>query len=170
MTNERVNKRCTRCGHIDRTSKLNRVCKRPERNTKGFLTGYRCPGRLELVVRRRKEPSLPPVPKGLGLGHVLSEEYQAQIIATRGQQWRDDAAKALAKALKWRKEAVEKQRRAEKKIAEWNIEIRALAKRTKMDDAQVEAVRQRAAKAAQVSHVKRRLSKSIEKELGDGAE
>lgn len=164
MTNDnRVRKVCDTCGHETWAARRDRTCYQKERSKKtGWRTGWRCPGKLRFVVvkRRRKEPSLPPVPKRLGLGHVLTEEYQQQVLVRRGEEWRAAATKQLDKARQRHRDAAEKAKRAEKKMREWTVKIRALEKKARMTDEQVEQVRQRAATAAQVSHVKRRLAKS----------
>lgn len=173
--NNRVRKQCTVCGHELWADRLARACMQLERNAKGFKTGYRCPGQLHrLVPRKRKgkhDAALPPVPKHLGLGHVLTDEYQQLVMQARGKKWRAVAARDLRRARLLHKKAATAAKRAETRMRKWTTEIRALEKKARMSDAEVEQVRQRAATAAQVSHVKRRLAKSAGvKVQGDGAE
>lgn len=161
----RVRKRCDVCGHETWAARLDRACRQKQRSTKtGFTTGYRCPGALRLVQprqrRRKADGNLPPIPKGLCLGHVLTEEYQQQVNAVRGDKWRGAALRALTRAEKRHKAAAQDAAAAEKRMRKWTREIRRQQARAAMSDDEVEQVRARAAKAAQVSHVKRRLAKS----------
>lgn len=157
--NKLVRKRCNVCGHQLRADTKARICLQMERNKHGFKTGYRCPGKLVKVVRKRKG-DLPPVPPGLGVGHVLTDEYQQLVKEARGKKWRAVAARDLKRARLLHKKAAAASKRAEARMRKWTAEIRALEKKARMSDDEVEAVRQRAATAAQVSHVKRRLAKS----------
>ena len=156
-----VRKRCDVCGHKSKVARDRRACYQDQRGKSGFKTGYRCPGKLVTIVRKRRgDPTLPPVPKGVGLGYVLSEEYQQAVLEARGKKWRAVAERDLRRARLMHKKAATAAKRAETRMRKWTIEIRAQEKRAAMTDAEVEQVRQRAATAAQVSHVKRRLAKS----------
>lgn len=123
---------------------------------------------MRTVVRRRKSKPIVPIPKGVGLGIVLSEEYQAEVSKRLGEAARAKSAKALVrirgKLDEWRSEA----KRIGNLVKKWEKQERRHEARVAWTDAQFEAERTRAGKAAQVSRVKRRLSKSIEKEEQDG--
>jgi len=169
---DKVKKQCDRCGHKVFTARLNRVCKQLERNSHGFRTGYRCPGRLKVVARRKRDDrALPPVPAGKGLGYVLSEEYQQQSKALRGQRGRARAAKELAAAEARQKEWLQESKRIENLCRKWTKKVRRLKARSTWTDEQFELERETALKALQVGHVKRRLAKSAGiKAQADGAQ
>lgn len=161
--NNRVRKRCDRCAHEIWAERRERACKQLERNAKGFRTGWRCPGKLQFInkpTRRKRAASMPPVPAGLGQGHVLSEQYQAQVKQLRGKEGRAKAAKALAaaeaKIKHWRSE----EKRARNLVRKWEKVMRWSRQRSNWSDEQFTRERDRLAKASQVGHVKRRLSKA----------
>jgi len=165
--NNRVRKRCDRCAHETWAERRERVCKQLERNAKGFKTGYRCPGKLQfldkkkqLKRRRQRVDSLPPVPPGKGLGYVLSEEYQAQVRQQRGKDARAKATKALAAAEAKIKQWKTEEKRARNLVRKWEKVARRQRQRSHWADEQFEQERERVAKAAQVGSVKRRLSKA----------
>lgn len=163
---EKVHKECDRCGHKVFTARRKRVCSQQERNSHGFLTGWRCPGKLRTVVprKRKRKAAAPKVPPHLGIGHVLTAEYQAQLVAHRGAQARQRAARALAKAKAKQQLWLREARRIETLCRKWTRQVRRLEARVALTDAQFEEERQRAAKAAQVGQVKRRLSRAIAKQ------
>lgn len=152
-TDGKVRKRCERCGTVDWYQPAVKRC----RHRKMGGMSYWCYGQLRTVLRKRKEPDMPLLDPKLGLGQVLSEDYQRKVVMQRGVEWRETAMKKLAKAKEHHREWATKTRRAERQMRKWTKTIRDLDKRSKMTDEQVEKVRQRAATAAQVSHVKRRL-------------
>lgn len=159
--NNRVRKRCDRCGHETWAERRDRVCKQKERNAKGFNTGWRCPGKLQFIVkRRRKRSDLPPVQKGLGIGHVLTEQYQQQVVQRAVATARAKAEKEYAAAQAKQKEWLTVSKRIENLCRKWTKEVRRLKKRVAMTDEQFAAERLRMARAAQVSAVRKRLVKS----------
>lgn len=162
MNNNRVRKRCDRCSHETWAARRDRVCKQSERNTKGFKTGYRCPGKLQFVVRakRKREPSMPPVPPGRGLGYVLSDEYQAQVKQQRGQEGRAKATKALAAAEEKIKQWKSEEKRARNLVRKWEKIARRSRQLSHRSDDFFEQERQRSSRRVQINRVKRRLSKA----------
>ena len=109
-----VRKRCDTCGREVQVFRRRRTCMQAERNSKGFKTGWRCPGKLVTAKARRKRAPLPPVPKGLGIGHVLTPEYQAQAQALRMAAVRARDAKRLKKARVMLKAKLQQAARAER--------------------------------------------------------
>lgn len=96
---------------------------------------------------KRHAAEMPSVPKGKGLGYVLSEEFQQQVLEARGKTWRRKAQRDLDRARIHHKKATLASQRAEARMAKWTREIRTLEKKARMSDAEVEQVRQRAATA-----------------------
>lgn len=158
----RVRKRCDKCGHETWAERRERVCKQSERNAKGFKTGWRCPGKLQFIVKKKhtRAASLPPVPPGRGLGYVLSDEYQAQIKQQRGVEARAKAAKALAAAEKKVKDWQSRERRARNRIRKWEKVARRHRQMTEWTDEKFAQESERSAKRVQINRVKRRLSKA----------
>lgn len=162
----RVRKRCDRCNHETWADRKERVCKQLQRNAKGFKTGWRCPGKLQFLnkqrqkTKRRRVVALPPIPPGVGIGHVLSEEYQAQVRQLRGKEGREKATKALAAAEAKVKHWKTEEKRARNLVRKWEKAARHSRQRSNWTDEQFTRERDRLAKAAQVGSVKRRLAKS----------
>lgn len=162
----RVRKRCDRCNHETWADRKERVCKQLQRNAKGFKTGWRCPGKLQFLdkqrqkTKRRRVAALPPIPPGVGIGHVLTEEYQAQVRQLRGKEGREKAAKALAAADAKIKHWKTEEKRARNLVRKWEKAARHSRQRSHWTDEQFTRERDRLAKAAQVGSVKRRLSKA----------
>lgn len=167
-TYNRVLKQCSHCGHKVQAFPRERVCKQSERSkTTGFTTGYRCPGKLVPVAalrrakqRAKRAAALPPVPKGLGIGHVLSEDYAKQVMQRAVDNARTKANNEYAHALEKQKEWLAESERIEKLCRKWTKEVRRLKTRVGWSDAQFAEERRRMARAAQVSAVKKRLVKS----------
>jgi len=164
MTKRRefVAKKCDRCGAVRKQcTRAERACFKSERNAKGFTTGYRCPGTMRTIVRKRKKPATAiPIPKGVGLGYVLSEEYQAQLLAQRGAAGRAKSTNELDKIRGKLKEWRSEQKRIGNLVKKWEKLERRHESRSTWTDAQFAEERQRAEKAAKVSRVKRRISKA----------
>lgn len=162
----RIRKRCRACGHEVWAARRERVCKQKERNAKGFNTGYRCPGKLVALKalrrakRLEKAHHLPPIPKGLGIGHVLSEQYQQAVVQRAVATARAKADKEYAAALDKQKEWATESKRIANLCRKWNKEVRRLKRRVAMTEEQFAAERMRMAVAAQVGAVKKRLAKS----------
>lgn len=163
MRNEnRVRKRCDTCDHETWAARRDRVCKQSERNTKGFKTGWRCPGKLHFIVKkkRKNEDKMPPIPAGVGLGYVLSDEYQERVKQYRGVEGRAKAAKALAaaeeKVKHWQSEA----KRVRNLVRKWEKIARRQRQLSQRPDEFFEHERERSARRVQVNRVKRRLSKA----------
>lgn len=163
QNNNRVRKRCDRCGHETWAERRDRVCKQSERNAKGFKTGWRCPGKLQFIEkkkRRKREPALPPVPPGKGLGYVLSDEYQAQVRQQRGNDGRVKAAKALTAAQEKIKQWKSEEKRARNRVRKWEKIARRQEQISQWIDEKFESERARSARRVQINRVKRRLAKS----------
>lgn len=167
-----MRKRCSVCGHVvkvpEARAKSVRVCHQLERNKGGWKTGYRCPGKMRTVVRKRKADTMPPVPRGLGLGHVLTEEYQSKVVANAVATARAKAEKEYREARDKQKEWTAEAKRTANLRRKWDKEVRRLERRIAMTDEEFAAERLRLARAAQVGAVKKRLAKSAGVDLKGG--
>ena len=83
---DRVRKRCSTCGKSASYRVRDRVCKFGERNAQGYKTGWRCPGKLERVVKTSKgkaRPSGYDVAKGKhATARKMVEAYSTQLRRT----------------------------------------------------------------------------------------
>jgi hypothetical protein len=158
-----VRKRCDKCGVVTLHAIRERRCKRSERNAMG-LTGFACWGKLRLVVekkttKRKREP-MPSLHDGVGLGHVLTQEYEAAVLVARCDRVRDKAREQVEKITSKLKEKREKIRSIKRQIVVWERKQKRHIKTVNMTNDEIEAIRQRAIIAGQVRAVRHRLRKS----------
>jgi hypothetical protein len=136
-----VRKRCTVCGHDVHAKPKDRICQQWQKNAMGFRTGWRCPGVLRRIVPvRAKAPA-----------------DAAADMAKRGAAYR--------KKWEQRRSATERRLTAQRhKLARLEGAIRRnearLARftaRSLKTDLEVEAMRDRMARAHQVQRARRNL-------------
>ena len=157
----KINKRCKKCGTVSLATARERKCK-----VRRFGAGsYCCWGALTPVVKPAR-PLLVPL-DGRGLGAVLTEEYQAQVVAERGRLFRETARKAAERATEKAETFVERARvaartarRHEKTAAKWFKRASVAQRRMQASDADVAALMARTAKATQVNTVRHRIRRA----------
>ena len=97
MENQKKTYRCNACGATVKTARRRRACYKRQRNAQGFLTGWRCPGKMI----RQAEPK--PVKRAKRSAPTLEQRHARAARAAK----RHEAAALRAQTLwrKWTREA-----------------------------------------------------------------
>lgn len=128
-----VRKRCAKCGSVGYYRKGTRRC----RMRKFGAGSYRCWGNLVLLRQPRKKAAVSPA-----------------------DRFRKRAGRQLTSARKTLRTWERRQRRAEKLVHKWTLRVAQWEKKAQFTDDQVETLRERAAHAAHIQKVRRRLLKA----------
>ena len=131
-----VRTRCGKCGKVGYYRKGHRRC----RMRKFGVHSYCCWGDLVPLRQPRKKTTVSPV--------------------SHGDQFRKRAGRQLTSARKTLRTWERRQRRAEKLVHKWTLRVAQWEKKAEFTDEQVETLRGRAAHAAHIQKVRRRLLKA----------
>lgn len=142
---KKLSKYCETCGLVADVPPRRRRCHRRKMNAKGFWTGFACWGTLR-TVKTAKKPT------------KVAKKKAAMSDADR---LRADSRKRLAQAEALLARNRKQHRAAGRRVTKWERKVRALKKLALRTDEQIEAARDRAAKASQVRIVTHRLLKSV---------
>lgn len=155
-------KRCSKCGQTSWVKPTERKCKRQKMGR----ISYWCYGDLTTVARK-KPKALVPIPDGVGLGYVLTEEYQRQAEAAKIAAFRKRAQQRLVKTKSKLVDAEHAVLLAERLVtrrlklaANWARRLATAERMTQLSDAEIFAQSARIRTATQVRSARARMKKA----------